>query len=59
MELTLVVKLALVAPAATTTQVGTVTPASELVIFTPDPVAGAGPLKVTVQIEEPGAMSEA
>lgn len=57
-EPTFAVKLALVEPAATTTQVGTVTPASELVICTPDPVDGAGPLKVTVQVEEPGGVTE-
>ncbi|MFP5236388.1 MAG: hypothetical protein ACLGSD_10840 [Acidobacteriota bacterium] len=57
-EPTLAVKLALVAPAATTTQVGTVTPASELVIFTPDPPDGAGPVKVTEQVEAPGAVTE-
>lgn len=57
-ELTLVVKLALVAPAATTTQVGAVTPDSELVIFTPEPPVGAAPLKVTEQVEAPGAATE-
>lgn len=58
-EPTLAVKLALLAPAATTTQLGTLTPASELVTATPDPPAGAGPLIETVQVAEPGAVTDA
>lgn len=58
-EPTVAVKVVLVAPLATTTPVGTVTPASELVSVTLDPLPEAGPFKVTVQVEVPGAVTEA
>lgn len=44
--------------AATTTVPGTVIAASELVISTVDPPAGAGPFKVTVHVSVPGATTE-
>jgi hypothetical protein len=58
-EPTFAVKVALVPPAVTTTQVGTVIVVSELVICTPEPPAGAGPLNVTVQVATPGTVTEA
>jgi hypothetical protein len=56
-ELTFAVKGALVVPAVTTTEAGTAIAASELVICTLDPPAGAGPLNVTVQVAAPGTVT--
>ena len=57
-EPTFAVKVALVAPAVTTSEAGTAIAASELVICTLDPPAGAGPLNVTVQVAAPGTVTE-
>lgn len=44
--------------AATTTALGTVIAASELVICTVAPPAGAGLFRVTLQVSAPGATTE-
>ncbi|HEY3625698.1 MAG TPA: hypothetical protein VGL00_05425 [Terracidiphilus sp.] len=49
---------ALELPAGTTTQVGTVTPALLLDICTPEPPAGAGPVRFTWQDSVPGAVTD-
>ena len=58
-EPTVAVKEALCAPAATVTEAGTETAASELVSCTFDPPAGAAPLRETVQATAAGAVTEA
>lgn len=58
-ELTVAEKVALWAPAATATELGTAMAACELVIATLDPPARAGPLKLTVQETDPGAVTDA
>lgn len=58
-EVMLAVKLAFVAPPPTATAAGTVTPVSELTSLTLEPPGGAGPLRSTVQVEVPGAVTEA
>ena len=54
---TVTVKLALVDPAATLTPAGTEAFALLLERATPNPVPGAGPVKETVQVADPGELT--
>jgi hypothetical protein len=56
-EAAVAVKVALVAPALTVTLAGTPTFVFPLVSPTAKPPTGAAPLKVTVQVEAPGAFT--
>jgi hypothetical protein len=58
-EATFAVTFALVAPASTVALAGTVTIAFPLVNETASPPAGAAPVKLTVQVEVPGALTVA